>query len=466
MTKPNMLTRLKGWARGLSARILVLTIFFVMAVEVLVFFPSLANYWRDYLNQRLDSALLAALARDAAVDHMVDPEIETQLLRIAGVRVVVLQQEDSRELIFSDNQPLSLDASYNLRTATLVDRMFGAYGTLSRGGEGTLQVISSVQKMPGEFVEIILDERDVYNSMLRFAQNIFVLSLIISLVTAALVYLALHMLIVRPMRRLTTAIQHFRDDPENPKAVMDSWHRRDEIGIAQCELSRMQAEVRQSLNERARLANLGAAVARINHDLRGILANLQLASDGLARSEDPKVQMLTPRIMRAVDRGIRLCRDTLTYGKASEPPPIKRQTNIHGLIEEAAMLLNLDSLPGVTWRNDVSPDLALPIDSDQIFRVFLNLMRNGAQAVEGRGEIGAKARLDGDMAVIEICDTGPGIPERAQADLFKPFMRSSKADGSGLGLAIAAELVRAHGGQITLAKSDSEGSVFAITLPV
>lgn len=454
------------WVMGLSARVLLVTLAFVMAIQVLVFVPSLANFWRDFLNQRLEAAHIATIARDAAMDNMVSPELERELLAIAGVRVVALKQEGARQLVLADREPVIIDSLYDLRTATLVDRMMATFATLIRGGHGTMQVVGQSQKMPGEFIEVILDETELYQAMLVYSGNILLLSAIISVFTALLVYLSLHYAIVRPMRKISDAISAFREDPENPSATMESWGRRDEIGVAQCELARMQMEVRQALAERSRLANLGAAVARINHDLRNILANLQLASDGLSRSEDPKVQVITPRIMRAVDRGIRLCRDTLAYGKASEPPPLKRQTLLSALVEEVSMLLGLQDMPSVHWKNEIDTRLSAPVDADQIFRVFHNLLSNGLQAMEGRGALEVSSRLDGNMAVISIKDDGPGVPEYAQEDLFKPFMASTKADGSGLGLAIAAELVRAHSGRLELAHSDSSGSVFDVYLPL
>jgi len=454
------------WVMGLSARVLLVTLAFVMAIQVLVFVPSLANFWRDFLNQRLEAAHIAAIARDAAMDNMVSPELERELLDIAGVRVVALKQEGARQLVFADREPVTIDSRYDLRTATLIDRMTATFATLARGGQGTMQVVGQSQKMPGEFIEVILDEDALHGAMLVYSGNILFLSVIISVFTALLVYLSLHFAIVRPMRKISNAIAAFREDPENPNVTMESWGRRDEIGVAQCELSRMQMEVRQALAERSRLANLGAAVARINHDLRNILANLQLASDGLARSEDPKVQVITPRIMRAVDRGIRLCRDTLAYGKASEPPPMKRQILIGALVEEVSMLLGLQDMPAVNWSNQIDERLSVPLDADQIFRVFHNLLSNGLQAMDGRGSLNVSSRIENELAVISITDNGPGVPEHAQDDLFKPFMSSTKADGSGLGLAIAAELVRAHGGHLELAHSDSSGSVFDVYLPL
>jgi signal transduction histidine kinase len=451
---------------GLSARLLALTILFVMTLEILVFVPSLSNYWRDFINSRLMTAHVASLARDATPTGMLSPGIERQLTQIAGVRAIALKQKDYRELILSDGRPIMLDARYDLRTARLVERILGAFGTLRRGGHGQLQAVGTVQRMKGEFIEIVLDEAALYHGMVDFARRILLVSLLISAFTAALIYFALHWIIVRPMRQMTEAMARFRTAPENAGLLMAPWRRKDEIGAAQRELARLQREVHQALAERARLAGLGAAVARINHDLRNILSNLQLSSDALARVDDPRVKSVTPRIMRAIDRGIRLCRDSLAYGKASEPPPVRRLLALRPLVEEAALLLGVPEMAGVRWRNAVDPALKLPLDGDQMFRVLHNLLRNAVEAVDGAGEITVAATVAQGQARIDIADSGPGVPEAARADLFKPFARSGKAQGSGLGLAIAAELVAAHAGRLELAKSDSAGATFSITLPL
>jgi nitrogen-specific signal transduction histidine kinase len=113
-------------------------------------------------------------------------------------------------------------------------------------------------------------------------------------------------------------------------------------------------------------------------------------------------------------------------------------------------------------------------DSDQLFRAIHNLARNAAQAIEnhkdGLGEIALEARRvsekAGDERVeIDIVDTGPGVPERAKENLFKPFQGSARPGGSGLGVAIAASLVKAHGGALALVENSEAGARFRISLP-
>src|SRR5262249_26060636 len=134
----------------------------------------------------------------------------------------------------------------------------------------------------GEFVEIVIDESPLREAMLRFSVNILLLSLMISIITAALVYLSLHLLLVRPMRRITANMMAFRSDPENPARVIVASSRQDEVGIAERELAMMQRDLASMLQQKSRLAALGLAVSKINHDLRNLLASAQLFSEGLS----------------------------------------------------------------------------------------------------------------------------------------------------------------------------------------
>ena len=110
-------------------------------------------------------------------------------------------------------------------------------------------------------------------------------------------------------------------------------------------------------------------------------------------------------------------------------------------------------------------------DPDQLFRILLNLARNAVQALEsraardpGRDQIRITGRREGAVVEIEVADTGPGLAEAAREHLFEPFKSSTRTGGSGLGLVIAAELVRAHEGEIRLAEG-TIGATFRITIP-
>ena len=118
---------------------------------------------------------------------------------------------------------------------------------------------------------------------------------------------------------------------------------------------------------------------------------------------------------------------------------------------------------GLTIDCAIPPELTVEADRDQLYRVLLNLARNAVEAGAHRLEL--NAAREGQVIAIEIVDDGPGLPPKARDNLFRPFFGSARPGGSGLGLAIARELVRAHGGELTLVSSTGSGTVFRLTLP-
>ena len=449
---------------GLSARLLVLTAAFVMLAEVLIYVPSIARYRLAWLTERLDAANLAALALKATPDYMVSEELSNELLAGAGVRGIVLKRPESRSLMLSERMPPTIDAAYDLREATAASLIWSALSTL-RHGERALRVLQAFPDGSPGHVEIVLDEAPLRRAMVDYSINILSLSLVISLITASLVYLALHVLIVRPMRRLTHAIAAFRAAPEAETSVLDPAERGDEIGEAERELAAMQDELRQALRQKTRLAALGAAVAKINHDLRNMLATAHLLSDRLAASGDPEVRRITPTLIATVDRAIELCGQTLEYGRAAEPAPRRSRFPLAELVEDVGLHVGLPPDGRIGWRNLVAPEIEAEADRDQLFRVLLNLGRNAVQALERGGEIRVSAERGPHSLWIELADDGPGLPAKTRARLFQPFFGSARAGGTGLGLAIAWELARAHGGELTLKSSGPEGTVFRLELP-
>jgi signal transduction histidine kinase len=326
--------------------------------------------------------------------------------------------------------------------------------------------------MGGEFIEIILDETPLRQAMLSYSVNILVLSLLISGITAALVYLSLHYLFVRPLRRITANMTAFRAQPENPASVIVPSRRGDEVGTAERELAAMQRDIASMLQQKTRLAALGLAVSKINHDLRNLLTTAQLFSDRLAKLPDPSVQRFAPKLMHALERAIAFCESTLSYGRVQEAPPDRRMILLEPLFEEVRETVGLlDPQSPIRWIGAVERGLMVDADPDQLFRILVNLVRNAMQALEsrdtrdpGRDQIRITGRREGAVAVIEVSDTGPGVSQKAREHLFEAFQSSTRTGGSGLGLVIAAELVRAHGGEIRVVDG-TIGATFRLTIP-
>jgi signal transduction histidine kinase len=299
---------------------------------------------------------------------------------------------------------------------------------------------------------------------------VLVVSLLIAGIVSALVYLALHYLFVRPMRRITANIVGFHDNPENPARIISPKQRGDEIGVVERELSDMQRDLVSMLNQKSRLAALGLAVSKINHDLRNLLASSQLLSDQLASVPDPRVQRFAPKLMRSLERAIAFCQSTISYGRAQEAEPDRRMVLVEPVVSEVRESAGLATDASITWVAAIERGLSIDADPDQLFRVLLNLVRNAAQALEsqphgaGAMQIRITGRREGGVSILEVSDTGPGVPAKTRERLFEAFQTSGRPGGSGLGLAIAAELIRAHGGDIHLVEG-TIGATFRISIP-
>jgi signal transduction histidine kinase len=461
----------RGLRIGLSSKLLLLTVVFVMVAEILIYVPSIANFRLSWLNDRLAASYTAALVLDAAPSGMVPESLAQQILGSIGARAVAMKMGTQRRLLASTNVPPVIEHDFDMRDVSSWRAMVDATHTLLFCQPGHFMRVVGNAPMGGDFLEIILDEGPLRSAMLKFSVNILILSLAISAITATLVFFALHYLLVRPMRRITANMIAFRADPENPSLVIGESGRGDEVGTAETELAAMQRELSSMLNQKSRLAALGLAVSKINHDLRNLLASAQLFSDQLSNLPDPKVQRFAPKLMRALERAIAFCQSTLSYGAAQEAAPERKQFEVEPLIEEVHEALGLGLDVPIRWIVAVERGLTVDADHDQLFRVLVNVARNAMQVLEARGnkdpardQIRITGRRDGGVAVIEVSDTGPGVSERARAHLFQAFQGSTRAGGTGLGLAIAAELVRAHGGDIRLVPG-TIGATFSISIP-
>ena len=209
-------------------------------------------------------------------------------------------------------------------------------------------------------------------------------------------------------------------------------------------------------------------MAKISHDLRNILTTAQLFADRLEGSADPAVAKSAPKLINSISRAVNLCESTLAFGKAEEQPPRLARFALRPLVEELAEGEGLVEGGPVTCLNEVPPGLTIRADSEQVHRVLTNLVRNAGQAIAATGQDGTIEISAGETDAewwIKVGDTGPGLPPKARDHLFAAFQGGARRGGTGLGLAIAAELVRGHGGRLTLDRSDAEGTEFTIHLP-
>jgi signal transduction histidine kinase/uncharacterized membrane protein YdjX (TVP38/TMEM64 family) len=458
-----------SWPGGLSARLLLLTAIFVMLAELLILAPALAAFEVDWLKGRVHDAELASLAVKAAPAGVVSNRMESELLVGAGVKLVAVSTDGVRRLMIQGPYLTGTPELVDLRQQNFADWLTAPFGTLARGEPRTLRVVDRLQFSEGDFIEIVVDEAPLKSELTAYLLRVLGVSALVSVIAGVLVYLTLNAFLVRPMQRITRAMELFRARPEDPKARLKLSGRRDEIGRAEAELDRMQEDLRQALQSRARLAALGEAVAKINHDLRNMLSSAQMVTERLAKSGDPSVSQALPRLERALDRAVRLAENVLAYGKTEEAPPNKAAVSLIQAALAAAEDAGLSS-DGVPLVYELEDRLIADADPEQLHRILVNLFRNAREAIEATESAGGRILLAADVhernVHLRIIDNGPGLPERVRQRLFQAFASSGRPGGAGLGLAISRELARAQGGDLELLQSDSEGTVFQLTLPV
>ena len=454
---------------GLSVKLLALTVLFVMLAEVSIYVPSIANFRLTWLNNKLSAAHTAAMVFEAAPD--VPDKLSRQILDSIGARAVAMKMGQQRRLLATTELPSEVLQEVDIRDMRPLIAIVEAFRTLLVAKDTDLLRAVGPAPLGGQFVEIVIPEGPLRSAMLIYSRNVMLLSIVISAISAALVYFALHYLFVRPLYRITANMTNFRADPEDRARILAPTARHDEIGFVEHELAEMQRDLADTLHGKTRLANLGLAVSKINHDLRNLLASAQLFSDRLAKLPDPTVQRFAPKLMQALERAIAFCQSTLSYGRLQEPPPERRPIPLEPLVEEVHETLNFGPDAPIRWISAVERGLIVEADYDQLFRILLNLARNAVQAMEsrasrdpGRDQIRITGRREGAVVVIEVSDTGPGFSEKARAHLFEAFQGSTRTGGTGLGLAIAAELVRAHGGDIRLVEG-TIGATLRLTIP-
>ena len=287
----------------------------------------------------------------------------------------------------------------------------------------------------------------------RFASTLFITGLLVFCAVLGM-RLFLRRQYEAPLTALIDTITEFSDDPSVaspiPEAVTQS---RDFIAAAQA-LDALQRNTLLALRQRERLADIGEAVAKINHDIRNVLSSATLVADTLLASDDPRVRRMAPHIVRSLEQSVELCQSMLDYlAETPTPAPVRfDMTELAREIQEASGIEIVYSGPA-----------ELRLDRTMLSRSLLNLARNAASA--GARQLSIDIWRAGRLGVIDVSDNGPGIPRDQWEELFLAF-RSKRRGGSGLGLAIARDLAVAQGGNLKLTRSTEEGSEFRLQLPM
>lgn len=437
-----------------------------MLAEILIFVPSIAFFRQNYLVDRLERAQIASLAREA--DAMLDPALEQELLKNAGVYNVVLRRSAASELMLSSSMPSDVVESFDLRITNPLILIRDAHMRLLNPRDEVIRVIGEPPNGGGSLIEVTLPTAPLRAEMLEYGVNILMLSAVISVFSAALLFVAVRRVLVKPIRGVVNAMQSYAAAPEDARRIIEPTAGVLELRDAEDALQQMQTDLTNALRQKERLAQLGGAVAKISHDLRNILTVAQLFADRMESSDDPSVKRMAPKLVGSIGRAVHLCESTLAFGRAEEPAPMLNRVHLGGIVGDVIEGERLAADGAVTFIDNVPPGFELRADPEQLFRVLSNLVRNARQAIASTGGDGAitlSADEDTTDWTISVADNGPGLPAKAKENLFRAFQGGTRKGGSGLGLAISAEIIRGHGGRLDLVRSDENGTEFRIVLP-
>jgi signal transduction histidine kinase len=461
---------------GLAGRVLAITIGFVLLAMALFFVTRLAAFRETWLHNKLTAAETAVLAFDAGGTSELSPDLSRKLLTSIGVKSIAIPTPAGSRLLAIPGEPIGPTEIVNLDRESFLDGVSAALRTLSAKPGTIIRVSGGLSPEEAGVIAVTLDEAPLIAALWRVSHNFLNIALTIAAVVTCVLWAVLWQMVLRPMRRLTSNIIAFGESPQDVSRVIVPSGRRDEIGRAETALAAMQISLAHELTQRKRLAELGMAVARINHDLRNILSAAQLISDRMATIPDPLAQHLAPRLVATLDRAIQFCQATLAYGAAREQSPNRRRFDLSAMVRQVVETGRAEYGNAIDYQIDIPPTFDLYADPDHVLRVLENLSRNAAQALMAReAEEGrpkairfAAIRTEG-LALIEISDTGPGFPADQSQRIFEPFHKSTSEVGAGLGLAIAADLVARNGGAIALAPAKADdfycGARFLIKLP-
>lgn len=451
----------------LSGRFLILTIIFVMLAEVFIFVPSVARFRQEYLLDRLERAQIASLS--VLADDMLSEELEAELLLNAEVFNVVLRRDQIRQLALSSPIPLPVHVTYDMRNPGSMMLIRDAMMTLADTESRVIRVLGNPVQDGGLLIEVTMLQKPLRQAMIDYGLNILAISAAISIFTALLLFIAVRLLMVHPIKGVVDHMKNYADAPEDARRIIEPKSSVRELRDAETALFDLQKQLTGSLKQKERLAQLGGAVAKVSHDLRNILTSAQLFTDRIESSDDPLVARMAPKLVGSITRAVNLCETTLAFGRVDEPAPTLSRVNLSAIISDVVESEQLAAEGHeLTIKDTSQAPVSIRADGEQLFRVLSNLVRNARQAITATkkpGEILIDTDEDDACWMIRVSDTGPGLPPKAREHLFSPFKGGVRKGGSGLGLTIAADLVRGHGGKLELENTDESGTVFLIKLP-
>lgn len=283
-------------------------------------------------------------------------------------------------------------------------------------------------------------------------------------------------LIERPLEELMKTIGRVRSGDLSARVKFAK--REDDVGqlgrqfnemIQQLDENRLEIEElhKREMARAEHLATLGELAAGLAHEIRNPLAGIAGVVDIMGKElpANSPSRTVIGEVHREILRIQAILNDLLSYARPR--PPNFHPANLNTTIEQA-VVLSRQQVRTKPIQVTFEPNSSLPLvehDPALIQQVILNLLLNGIQAISGTGEVRVVLNQDGDTVIIQVSDTGRGIPAEALPRIFKPFF-TTRTEGTGLGLSLANSIVQSHGGRIDVSSAPGKGSQFKVSLPL
>jgi two-component system, NtrC family, sensor histidine kinase HydH len=273
--------------------------------------------------------------------------------------------------------------------------------------------------------------------------------------------------IAHPITTLTAFTRRFMREKTLPPVPADASGEVGELTSAFVQTVRDLDQSRADLVRASKLAVLGELAAVMAHEIRTPIGILRSSAQMLAREPglSPEAQELTGFIESETERLNRLV--TTLLDSARPRAPKLQPDDLNAIIRHS-----VDLLAAQADKKSIKIKLALDarhsqieVDAEQMTQVLLNLVLNALQILPDHGQVEISTHEHAGKLVVEIADDGPGIPADELARVFDPFF-TKREGGVGLGLAVVQQIIAAHGGEISAAKSPLGGALFTITLPI
>ena len=246
--------------RGLSGKLLLLTISFVMVAEVLILVPSIANFRQSWLRQHLSMAEAVISVFEKVAPQSISRDVQDELLIATDALAIVVRSGTSNRILASDTMPVSVERHNFVpgpANTQPINSIVEAFDTLLLGGDRAIRVYQNMLHREGS-IELVLKDGKLRDSMLIYARNVMLISFAISIFTALLVFYSLRWLLIRPMQKMTQNMTAYSRDPENRDLIISPSQGNDEMALAERHLEDMQNQLQHTLHQQKKPGRPGS----------------------------------------------------------------------------------------------------------------------------------------------------------------------------------------------------------------